>query len=302
VQKNKTMKILSFFTTALLFSQTLFAQSNLDKVFTDAYNISGVYHLSKAVTIYDQSVTQVNFEFLEGSHKLNVYYHASESPFYIETNSTFKRYYATCGVFFENARSAFGGRLMQLEEGVFIALAEGSNAYVDNGECDNFVFDNPNNGIIVLGKNKDRVKEIAEDSDLLKKLTEESAIRYCQALKCVLAGKYPFPDPGMKDVKLSAEALVAVQAHATTAKWTQKIEYCYIKSKDWSIITDKATGAIKGRTIRMIAVMKNENGACQWEEVEVKQDYNGSTYGKTYYSGNTQAIITIDCTEAMKHK
>ncbi len=296
------MKNLTLVITGVLFSATLFAQSNLEKVFKDGYNISGVYHLSKTVTIYDQSVTQVNFEFLEGSNKLNVYYDASSSPFYIETNSTFKRYYATCGVFFENASSAFGGRLMQLEEGVFIALAGGSNAYVSNGECDNFVFKDPNNDIIILGKNKDRVKEIAENNDLLKKLTEESAIRYCQALKCVLAGKYPFPDPGMKDAKLSEEALVAVQAHATTAGWTQKIEYCYIKSKEWTIITDKATGAIKGRTMRMIAVMKNANGACQWEEVEVKQDYNGSAYGKTYYSGNTQAIITIDCAEAMKHK
>jgi len=72
--------------------------------------------------------------------------------------------------------------------------------------------------------------------------------------------------------------------------------------KRLSTITDKITGAVKGRTIRMIAVMKNTNGACQWEEVEVKQDYNGSSYGKTYYSGNTQSIITVDCTEAMKHK
>jgi hypothetical protein len=106
----------------------------------------------------------------------------------------------------------------------------------------------------------------------------------------------------MKDAKLSAEALTVVKAHAVTASWTQKIEYCYVKSKDWSIITNKASGAIVARTIRMIAVMKNTNGKCQWEEVEVKQDYNGTSYGKTYYSGNTQAIITLDCTEAMKHK
>ena len=37
-------------------------------------------------------------------------------------------------------------------------------------------------------------------------------------------------------------------------------------------------------------------------EIFQKQDYNGTSYGKTYYSGNNQAIITLDCTEAMKHK
>jgi len=219
------MKKLTLLFAGLILSAGMFAQSNLEKVFNDQYNISGVYHLSKAVTIYEKAVTTVNFEFLEGSHKLNVYYDASSSPFYIETNSTFKRYYQTCGVFFENANSLFGGRLMKLEEGVFIALAEQSNAYVSNGNCDNFVFKDPNNAIIILGKNQDRVKEIAEDIDLLKKLTEESAIRYCQALKCVLAGKYPFPESGMIDAKLSAEALIAVQQHAVTAGWTQKIEY-----------------------------------------------------------------------------
>jgi hypothetical protein len=298
----KTMKKLALFLGGLILSATMYAQSNLEKVFKDEFNISGVYHLSKPVTIYDKSVTTVNFEFLEESNKLKVYYDASSSPFDIETNSTFRSYYRTCGVFFENATNFFGGRLMQLEEGVFIALAGASNAYVSNGNCDNFVFKDPNNEIIILGKKQERVKEISENIDLLKKLTEESAIRYCQALKCVLAGKYPFPEPGMVDTKLSADALVVVQAHATTAGWTQKIEYCYIKSKDWTILTDKTTGAIKARTIRMIAVMKNTNGACQWEEVEVKQDYNGSSYGKTYYSGNTQSIITVDCTEAMKHK
>jgi len=296
------MKRLTLILGGLILSATMHAQTNLDKEFKDDYNISGVYHLSKSVTIYDKTVTRVNFEFLEASNKLNVYYDESSSPFDIETNSTFRRYYKTCGVFFENANNMFGGRLMQLEEGVYIALAGASNAYVSNGNCDKFVFMDPNNEIIVLGKNKDRVKEISQNTELLQKLTEESAIRYCMALKCVLSGKYPLPDPGMVDAKLSAEALAVVQAHAQTAGWTQKIEYCYVKSKDWSIITDNLTGAIKARTIRMIAIMKNTNGACQWEEVEVKQDYNGSGYGKTYYSGNTQAIITVDCTEAMKHK
>ncbi len=296
------MKKLTLLLGGIFLSAGIYAQSNLEKVFKDEFNISGVYHLSKTVTYFGKAVTKVNFEFLEESNKLNVYYDASESPGYIETNTTFRSYYRTCGVFFENASNLFGGRLMKLEEGLFIALAGQSNAYVSNGNCDNFVFKDPKNEIIILGKNQNRIKEIAEDVDLLKKLTEESAIGYCQALKCVLAGKYPFPDPGMVDIKLSADALIAVQAHATTAGWTQKIEYCYTKSKDWTIFTDRSTGAIKGRTIRIIAVMKNTNGACQWEEVEVKQDYNGSSYGKTYYSGNTQSIITVDCSEAMKHK
>ena len=114
--------------------------------------------------------------------------------------------------------------------------------------------------------------------------------------------KYPIPAPSsMKDATLCDQALDAVKKQAAVARWTQTISYCYIKSSDWSIIRN-AYGVTTGRTIRMIAVMKNPAGECQWEEVEVKQDYNGTTYGKTYFSGEVQIIVTVDCKEAMKHK
>ena len=288
--------------TILLISKIILAQSNLEKIFTDEFNISGIYYLSKPVEIFAKQVSVVNFEFIPESYKLNMYYDEKDTPEKIAMNATFKQHYKTCGVFFENSKNYLGGRIIQLETGLFIALAGESNAYVSNGSCDNFIFTDPKNEILVLGKNKARVKEVASDIELLKKLTEESCIKYCGALKCVLSGKYPFPEPGMKDTKLSNEALTVVRSHATTAGWTQKIEYCYVKSKDWTIITNKLTNTIVARTIRLIAVMKNTNGSCQWEEVEVKQDFNGSTYGKTYFSGNTQQIITLDCLEAMKYK
>ncbi|MFN5786930.1 MAG: hypothetical protein ACK457_13275, partial [Flavobacteriia bacterium] len=74
------MKKLTLFLGGILLSVGIYAQSNLEKVFKDEFNISGLYHLSKTVTIYDKAITKVNFEFLEESNKLNVYYDASGSP------------------------------------------------------------------------------------------------------------------------------------------------------------------------------------------------------------------------------
>ena len=114
--------------------------------------------------------------------------------------------------------------------------------------------------------------------------------------------KYPMPvASSMKDATLCAQALDAVKKQAAVAKWSQTITYCYIKSSDWSIIRN-AYGVITGRTIRMVAIMKNPAGECQWEEIEVKQDYNGSTYGPTYFNGEVQIIVTVDCATAMKYK
>jgi hypothetical protein len=93
----------TFLCITLSLSTLLFkAQNNLEKEFKDEFNISGKYHLSKSISISEKEVSFVNFEFLKESDKLKVYYHATESPFYIETNSTFSQYYSTCGVFFAN--------------------------------------------------------------------------------------------------------------------------------------------------------------------------------------------------------
>jgi hypothetical protein len=168
------------------------AQTNLEKEFKDEFNISGKYHLSKSISISGKEISFVNFEFLKESHKLNVYYDATESPFYIETNSTFKKYYSTCGVFFANSTNELVGRIMKLEDGLFIALAGKSNAYVSNGECDNFVFTDPNNGIIVLGKNKERVKEVACNVDLLKKTNRRKRNKLLSGFKVRSVRKVSF--------------------------------------------------------------------------------------------------------------
>jgi len=46
------MKKLTLFLGGILLSAGIYAQSNLEKEFKDEFNISGVYHLSKTVTIY----------------------------------------------------------------------------------------------------------------------------------------------------------------------------------------------------------------------------------------------------------
>jgi uncharacterized protein YxeA len=66
--------------TILLISKIILAQSNLEKIFTDEFNISGIYYLSKPVEIFAKQVSVVNFEFIPESYKLNMYYDEKDTP------------------------------------------------------------------------------------------------------------------------------------------------------------------------------------------------------------------------------
>jgi hypothetical protein len=51
-----------------------------------------------------------------------------------------------------------------------------------------------------------------------------------------------------------------------------------------------------------VAVLKTTTGKCQWEEVSIKQDYDGAEYGKSQSYGNSSVIVPVDCNTAMKYK
>ena len=51
-----------------------------------------------------------------------------------------------------------------------------------------------------------------------------------------------------------------------------------------------------------IVIMKTESGKCKWEQVILRQNYNGSSYGNTYWHGNSQRIYPVDRKEALKYK
>lgn len=275
--------------------------------YTDKYGISGIYYFSRPIIFEGKEVSAVNIEYIVDRFGAYIHYDVDnedkEKLPILNTNQASRKYNDQCGVYFQDdSGHVFGGELLPVETGLFLSLWGGSRVYIkDYRDNPSLVYEDPNNKILILGKDKNLVTELANDVEKLKAVAEKGAYNRRASADCSTAGKYPFPAPGMKDAKLNTEALAAVKAHAKTAGWSQTIEYVYAKSKDWNIVRN-SSGAIVRRTIRMIAVMKNPTGTCQWEEVKVKQEYNGSDYGKTIFDGNTRIIAPVDCKEAMKYK
>lgn len=267
--------------------------------------VSGIYYLSKP-SYGDKVITALNFEFIEDKAQLNVHYDQNVPPATKDVNyKNYKKlkYLSFRGISFGNA--ALESRYLPIEKDVYFLLHPDAEWKMDSENCAEVVFSDPDNKSFIAGKNIERVKEIVADKELYNKLVRSALEKYCiaynQDIAYQYASKYPFPEPGMKDANVVAAATEGIKKQAAIAKWDEKIDYCYIKSNDWTVIKHKVTGEILYRTLRLIAVMSVGN-ECKWEEFSVKQDYQGGSWGKTTYNGNTQLIIPIDCSESKKYK
>lgn len=275
-------------------------------VYNDQYGISGIYYLSKP-SIGTEIIKSVNFEFNVESEKLKIHfderYPALETALHFK-NSKKMKYFSFIGGSWSNT-PVFNTTLYPIEKDLYFLRSASSKWKIDMENCSNIDFNDLDSSSFIIGKNKDRIEQISKDKELYTKLVNQALEKYCvaynQDIAFQYASKYPFPEPGMKDANVVTAATQGIKQQAAIAKWNEKIEYCYIKSQDWTVYKDKITGEIQYRTLRLIAVM-SEGKECKWEEFSVKQDYVSGSWGKTTYNGNTQLIIPIECSEAMKYK
>jgi len=285
--------------------------------YTDKYGISGKYYLSEVseIIVYGSRngdikyADEVQLELDKNEAVLKIHYGQNElDKAYFLTQDQIKGFKdgSLSKIYrlrndHNNHLDAFKGCDMRiLEEGVW--LIERHSSFTNRLDCTEPTFQNKNDGYyIIMGKNKERVMELAGDFEKMKVLAEKSVIADCEQLNAMEAARKPMPEPGMTDAKLNAEITAAVRAKATTAGWPQTVVYTYIKSSEWNTIRNKNTGIITGRSLRAIAVLKTTAGKCQWEEVSIAQDYDGVNYGKSYFNGNTAIIVPVDCTAAMKY-
>jgi hypothetical protein len=274
--------------------------------FTDQFGVSGLYYLSRPSN-GDKIVTAVKFDFNVEASKLKVYFDESKPP--VESDLYFNnakdmKYFSFRGGD-GNDNDVLNCAIYPIEKDLFLMKSSRVTWRVDYENCSEINFEDPNNTCYIIGKNKERIEQIASDKDLFQKLRNQALENFCiasnQETAYEYASKYPFPEPGMRDANVVAAATQGIKQHAVVAKWDEKIEYCYIKSSEWTVYTDKYTGQNLYRTLRLIAVMSDDK-KCKWEEFSVKQVYNAGSWGKTTFNGNTRLIIPIDCTEAMKHK
>lgn len=288
--------------------------------YSDEYGVSGIYYLSDSWQLGhgDKSkyVQAVNFEFVPEETKINIHLtenHAPEAYFHPMFRRKFKEgigdpfntYFE--GEFYYDFQLFSNTSFYPLEKGVYIVFKSGYSSFGNSLDCTKPYInekkdENGNLKFFLIAKDKNRMKELLDNPDEIIRLGKESQIRVCQTFNSIKASDNPMPPEGMKDPKLKADIDKVVKAYAAQTGWPQTILYSYIKGSEWTTLRHKISGEITGRSIRVMAIMKTEGGSCQYEEVEVGQNYDGVKYGKTFFKGNTQLITPVDCKEALKYQ
>jgi hypothetical protein len=291
--------------------------------YSDKYGISGLYYLSEPVEISENSsyngetkyAQAVQLEFIASEKTLKIHY--AEGKFdvaYINSPRVAKGIEdgsVNKVIFFNgnnmNKLTCFDDRSMTfLEDGSWF-LSTSSDYYIKL-DCSGFKFQSPMDQsgkpkikYVIMSKTKEKANELVKNTEKTVGMLEKAAINNCELDNALEAALKPMPSPGLKDAKLNAEATAAIKEYAA-GKWAQEVVYVYVTGTDWYTIRNSSTGLITGRSIRAVAVLKTTTGKCQWEEVSIKQDYNGAEYGKSQSYGNSSVIVPVDCNAAMKYK
>lgn len=283
--------------------------------FSDESGISGTYYLSslQKVTNIEQYVQTVNLEFKKDVPQLNIHYkdgavikafmHEIFLKSFRAGDVDANNVYFECE-FYYDLEVFSRTRLYPLEKGLYlITLGSSFGSKLDCSEpyLSEKKGEDGKPFFMLIGKDKERINYLLTHQDELIQIGKDSYVKICEQMNAIEASKSPMPAPGMKDTKLQAEITAVVKAKAETAGWAQSVVYAYPKSTEWYTIRNNVTGIITGRSIRAIAVLKTKAGKCQWEEVSIAQNYDGTNYGKSYFNGNTSVIVPIECIEAMKY-
>ncbi len=286
--------------------------------YSDKYGISGKYYLSEVseIIVYGarngdtKYADEVQLELDSKEKVLKIHYgeNAQDKAFFLTQDQVKAFENGNLNTIYRfrndhnNHLDLFKGCDMRLlEDGVW--LLERYSYFTSKLDCSQPSFQEKENGrYAIIGKNKDRVLELMNNSELMKSLAMQAVVSDCETMNAIEAAKKPMPAPGMSDPKLAAEITEVVKAHAAVAKWPQTVVYAYPKNKEWDIIRNTNTGIIVGRSLRAIVVLKTTSGKCQWEEVSIRQNYDGANYGSSFWNGNTAIIVPVDCTDAVKYK
>lgn len=288
--------------------------------YKDKYGISGIYHLSQISRELNYGgpkeskyIKTVNIEFIPEKRHLKIHYADGKTD-----NASFRKELAELmEMGGTNTPTIFTGSNMNLiewlkmetmiliEDGVFF-LEVSSRVHI-NTDCNKPEWeagskDGNDNFYVLMAKDPKRMEELMSDLEKVKAMTTEAVVKDCVHWNIYREAKNPMPEKSIKDAALQADLTNCVRKGAAGRGWKEEIVYAYPISKEWATLRNKNTGIIVGREIAVVAVMKTDAGRCKWETVYVRQNYNGSAYGNSYFHANSQRIYPIDCEKAMKQK
>lgn len=279
--------------------------------FSDKYGMGGLYYFSELTPISSHN------DEIDGKYAQALLMHFDESDNFILkayiTNSIYDKYYFDGSRMFkafkegkittvlfhtnDNMNSAGRNNLTRLEDGVYL-IGGFLCSEAEKGELKTHT----KSVYPLLGKDKSRIEYLKNHPEEVERLALLSTYNQCKLNDALEAAEKPMPAASaMNTGQLKIEATELTKAFAK-GRWSQEVIYSYISGAEWYTLRNKLTGVITGRVISAIAIMKTDDGSCKWEEISIRQDYNGSTYGKSYFGGESTVIIPVDCTTAMKYK
>lgn len=142
----------------------------------------------------------------------------------------------------------------------------------------------------------------------LKLEAEEKATELWKIYHEAKAGKTKLLERRNTDPELTKEADAFMRQAAKddpAGDWSAGYMYTYIHGKDWGVnYADKAKTIPKYRMIAIIGVStSNEQaGKCFYQPGWLQQDWNGTSYGPTYFAGYGGGKVHLNCENAELYK
>ena len=281
--------------------------------YSDKYGIGGLYYFSEPALIssrsdeidekyaqavllhFDESdnftlkayITDKHYDkfYFDGSKMFKAFKEGKVSPILMHIHDNM------------NSIKSFRNVLTRLEEGVYL-IGGFVCSEVEKGE----IKTHKKTKYPILGKDKNRVEYLMNHPEEVERLGLLAVYSQCKLNDALRAAENPMPVPSeMNTTQLAADA-TAVTKEFAKGRWAQEVQYSFIIGKEWTTLRNSLTGIITGRIISGVAVMKGSDGSCKWEEISIRQDYDGKNYGKSYFGGESTVIVPVDCSTAMKYK
>lgn len=155
----------------------------------------------------------------------------------------------------------------------------------------------------VLSKNKEKLAEW--DSTRIANTLVEYTKLYTDYASSAYGDMIVMPDQAVNDDAREKEYYSIIMPKASEDKpkaWGDKFIYCYVNT-DWKVIKD-ASGAITHRWCTVIAVSNGwtEGSEARYIPVIIKQNYDGTKYGDSYFGGFKGALVPISAETATSFK
>lgn len=298
--------------------------------YTDPYDISGVYYLSRELLSEANAVddrgyasisdnryfSQVSFEYDTAKFQLNIYYHEGKAPMKAYVEQLVWKGLKSGAITYDylpfaldnvtHVKEGWDSKIIfPLEKDVYLIAFEYGGYDTDvRLDCSSAKFTTDpkkeQRNYVILGKSKARVEALNANPALVDSLYLKSNIESCELYNRARAATNVMPVEGLKDPKLKAEALAFAKKEQAASTRNEKVEYSYISGKDWNYVRHPQSGVILRRVIRTVTIVKIGD-KCAYEFGVITQHYDGAKYGPSIWGGNG-APMMIDCKDAYKYQ